>query len=131
PNFPTTRATSRHAFTSSTNVCTSNWSSVRKVGSIPPTPPSSWIRLPCRNEVRLEEAVFLSTTDCSLTVRNIFGREKMIRIWQTSAILVALLAGGGGTEFKEFSSPEGKFKALLPGIPKKQSQNVAGTTVYM
>ena len=48
-----------------------------------------------------------------------------------TAILMLSLACCNKVEFKEFSSPEGKFTILMPPNPEKKTQTVLGMTVVM
>jgi hypothetical protein len=52
----------------------------------------------------------------------------MVRVLSGWALVASLFlsAGCGKKDFTEFSSAEGKFKALFPGTPKETSQNAAG-----
>jgi hypothetical protein len=43
-----------------------------------------------------------------------------------AVLLLPILGCGRKPEFKEFSSPEGKFSILMPGNPEKKEQNVKG-----
>jgi hypothetical protein len=40
-----------------------------------------------------------------------------------------LLVAGCGNQLKEFTSPEGKFKVMMPATPKEGTQTVNGITV--
>lgn len=42
------------------------------------------------------------------------------------AFALALVPGCGKTEFKEFTSPEGKFSILMPGDPERKTQDLLG-----
>jgi hypothetical protein len=45
-------------------------------------------------------------------------------------LVIALLVGGcGKPEWKEFSSPEGKFKVLFPGAPKSETRPAGPLTL--
>ena len=44
---------------------------------------------------------------------------------------IFLLSGCGSKEFKEFKSPAGGFKVLMPGNPKEQTQNTPGGALKM
>lgn len=47
----------------------------------------------------------------------------------TAAFFLCFLSGCGGVEFKEFTSPEGKFSILMPANPEKKTQDVLGQTM--
>src|SRR5262245_60763611 len=44
---------------------------------------------------------------------------------------LVFVTGAAADELKEFSSKDGKFKVLMPGKPKEQSQSVAGMEIKM
>jgi hypothetical protein len=50
--------------------------------------------------------------------------------WLATAFALFLTAGCG-KEWKEASSPEGKFTVLMPGTPKEQSRTQAGITNHI
>jgi hypothetical protein len=57
-------------------------------------------------------------------------------MWKKSrafaAVAVLLVVSGCGTpEFKEFSSKDGRFKILMPGTPKEQTQKAVGVDVKL
>jgi hypothetical protein len=51
---------------------------------------------------------------------------RQTRIWPLFVVACFLAGGCRKVEFKEFSSPEGRFKVEFPGTPKKTNQQAAG-----